>query len=372
MHKILFVTNVLSPYRADFFSEWGKSCKLTVIATQDNIKSRDKKWKPALFDNYECIFLHARPFRHDDTSLSFHLVRYLMRYGAEFDYIIFGVYVDPTEILGILYCQLMHYPYIISDDGSFFTDSMVGIKRRLLRGSKLCLTTSQVGKSTFEKLGIPEDQIKIYPFSSIHDSQIVSLEKRRELQKKCRGELNLSAKKILLCVSQFIPGKGIDVLLRALSKDDADDMDVYIIGGIATPEYKKIVEVRGLTNVHFCSFMLPDELDKYYKAADCFVLPTRRDVWGLVLNEAMARGLPVITTDMCLAGREMIKDGINGYVVPADNENKLRGAILKIILDDELRRRMGKKSLEIAKKYTIETMVDAYQKRIDNLLNYRH
>lgn len=365
--KVLFITNVLSPYRADFFYEWGKSCDLTVIATQDSVKSRDKKWKPTELSNYHYIPLHARSFRHDDTSLSFKLVKYLMKHVAKFDYIFFGVYVDPTEILGIMYCQLMHYPYIISDDGSFFTDSMVGIKRRLLRGSKLCLTTSQVGKSTFEKLGIPEDQIKIYPFSSIHDSQIVSLEKCRELQKKCRGELNLSAKKILLCVSQFIPGKGIDVLLRALSKDDADDMDVYIIGGIATPEYKKIVEVRGLTNVHFCSFMLPDELDKYYKAADCFVLPTRRDVWGLVLNEAMARGLPVITTDMCLAGREMIKDGINGYVVPVDDENKLRDAILKVMLDDDLRKRMSEKSLETARKYTIETMVAAYQMEIENL-----
>lgn len=365
--KVLFITNVLSPYRADFFYEWGKSCDLTVIATQDSVKSRDKEWKPTEFSNYHYIPLHARSFRHDDTSLSFKLVKYLMKYGAEFDYIFFGMYVDPTEILGIMYCQLMHYPYIISDDGSFFTYSMVRVKRQLLRGSKVCLTTSQVGKSTFEKLGVSADRIKIYPFSSIHDRQIVSAGNRCNLQEKYREGLNLSRKKMLLCVSQFVPGKGIDVLLRSLRRDDADDIDVYIIGGVVTSEYKTIIDERGLMNIHFCPFMMPDELDKYYKAADCFVLPTRRDVWGLVLNEAMARGLPVITTDMCLAGREMIKDGINGYVVPVDDENKLRDAILKVMLDDDLRKRMSEKSLETARKYTIETMVAAYQMEVENL-----
>lgn len=369
MHRVLFITNVLSPYRADFFSEWGKSCDLTVIATQDSVKSRDKKWKPTEFANYQYVSLHAKPFRHDDTSLSFKLIKYLLHHGKTFDFIIFGVYTDPTEILGILFCRMKGYPYIISDDGGFFTSSMLSIKRWLLKGSVAYLTTSQLARATLEKIGAPRDKIIIYPFSSIRSNQILSSESRIELQNICRTQLGLSSKKIILYVGQFIHRKGVDVLLRSLNDTDFQDIDVYIVGGSPTEEYKKIIQERHLQNIHFISFMLPDELDKYYKAADCFVLPTREDVWGLVINEAMARGLPIITTDMCLAGREMVNDGVNGYLVPAEDEAKLREAMLKVMHDDELRKQMSEESLKIAKKYTIETMVDAYQKEIECLSN---
>lgn len=367
MHKVLFITNVLSPYRADFFSEWGKSCDLTVIATQDFVKSRDKKWKATEFDNYQYISLHAKSFRHDDTSMSLKLTTYLLHYGKRFDFIIFGVYTDPTEILGILLCRLKGYPYLISDDGGFFTTKMLLIKRWLLNGSKAYLTTSQVAKDAFEKIGVSRDKITIYPFSSIHLSQISSSKNRIELQNRCRIRLNLSNKKMILCVGQFIHRKGIDVLLRSLNNVDFQDIDIYIVGGSPTEEYKEIIKEKHLQNVHFISFMLPDRLDLYYKAADCFVLPTREDIWGLVINEAMARGLPVIATDMCLAGQEMIRNGVNGYLVPTENESKLREAMLKIMQDDDLRNLMSEQSIETAKRYTIETMAEAYQKEIDTL-----
>lgn len=83
----------------------------------------------------------------------------------------------------------------------------------------------------------------------------------------------------------------------------------------------------------------------------------------------MARGLPIITTDMCLAGREMVNDGINGYLVPVEDEAELRAAMLKVMYNDELCKKMNEESLKIAKKYTIETMVDAYQKGIERLSN---
>lgn len=367
MHRILYITNVLSPYRADFFSEWGRYCNLTVIATQDSAKSRDKKWKPTEFDNYQYIPLHARPFRHDDTSLSFKLIKYLLHHGKAFDFIIFGVYTDPTEILGILLCQMKGYSYLISDDGGFYTPNMLEIKRWLLKKSIAYLTTSQLAKNTLEQIGAPSNKITIYPFSSIRSNQISSPENRTNEQSLYRKKFNLPDKKMILCVGQFIHRKGIDVLLKSLNDTDFSDVDIYIVGGSPTEEYKFIVKERNLKNIHFCAFMLPDELDAYYKAADCFVLPTREDVWGLVINEAMARGLPVITTDRCLAGQEMVKDGLNGYLVPVEDEVSLREAMLKIMHDDELRKQMSEESIKVAKKYTIETMAKAYQKQIENL-----
>ena len=53
--------------------------------------------------------------------------------------------------------------------------------------------------------------------------------------------------------------------------------------------------------------------------ADIFVHPTETDVWGLVINEAMAHGLPIITTDGCVAGLELVKNNDNGFIIPVNN-----------------------------------------------------
>ena len=78
-----------------------------------------------------------------------------------------------------------------------------------------------------------------------------------------------------------------------------------------------------LNNVHFIDFKNKDTLKEYYHVADVFVLPTREDIWGLVINEALAYGLPVITTDKCMAGLEMIENGKNGYIIPVNDVKKI-------------------------------------------------
>lgn len=115
-----------------------------------------------------------------------------------------------------------------------------------------------------------------------------------------------------------------------------------------------------LKNVHFVGFKRTDELSKYYQCADLFVFPTREDVWGLVINEAMAYGLPIITTDRCIAGMELIKDDENGYIVPVENVEILNEKMNRLIFDDTLRKRMGEKSLEKIHEYTFENMAKVH------------
>jgi glycosyltransferase involved in cell wall biosynthesis len=84
------------------------------------------------------------------------------------------------------------------------------------------------------------------------------------------------------------------------------------------------------------------------------VLPTREDIWGLVINEALAYGLPTITTDRCVAGLELIRDGVNGYVVPVEDIDALSEKI-KAVLASDLEA-MGKAALESVGPYTLENM----------------
>lgn len=116
--------------------------------------------------------------------------------------------------------------------------------------------------------------------------------------------VGLDTKKVLY-VGQLIPRKGIDVLLKAASGFPRD-YHLYLVGGEPSNDYVDLVKALGLSNITFCSFKGKDELRVYYQAADVFTLPTREDIWGLVINEALNYGLPVVSTEKCLAAVEML------------------------------------------------------------------
>ena len=87
-------------------------------------------------------------------------------------------------------------------------------------------------------------------------------------------------------------------------------------------------------------------------------LIVQEDIWGLVINEAMAYGLPVITTDRCVAGLELVEEGVNGSIVPVGDDAALAGK-MKEILSSDLEK-MGTASLEKIRAYTIENMAKAH------------
>lgn len=167
--------------------------------------------------------------------------------------------------------------------------------------------------------------------------------------------LNIEYKNCCLYVGQMIHRKGIDILLESANNFDKNT-GLIMVGGTPTVEYFKTIKDSNLTNIKFINFLVKQEINLYYKAADIFVLPTREDIWGLVINEKMAFGLPIITTNKCIAGLELISDYENGFIIPADNVDELNRKIKFFIENPEKICSFSMKNLEKMSVYTIENM----------------
>jgi glycosyltransferase involved in cell wall biosynthesis len=124
-----------------------------------------------------------------------------------------------------------------------------------------------------------------------------------------------------------------------------------------------------LQNVILIGFKDKTTLFNYYKAADVFIHPTTTDVWGLVINEAMACGLPVITTDMCIAGLELIKNYENGFISKVNDFTSIPVYLNEIVENPELNFKMSNNNLNKIKWYTFETMAKVHIETLNKLRN---
>jgi glycosyltransferase involved in cell wall biosynthesis len=140
---------------------------------------------------------------------------------------------------------------------------------------------------------------------------------------------------VVLSVGRDVPEKGFDVLRRA-SVDAGARLDL-VTGGLGE-----------------------EELAQRYVDADVFALLSRHETWGVVVNEAAASGLPLVLSDRVGAARDLLRDGENGYLVPADDVAAAAAALGRIVSDPELRRRMGERSRELVRAWDYDASVEAF------------
>lgn len=354
--KILFIWRGPSPYRVDFFNELGKLCDLTVLFERNpqNIKDKNKEWFHEDFSHFKGVYLKGINIGQN-FRICFSVLNYI-RLIRNADFVVVGMYSTPTQMFLILLLKFLGIKYILNSDGGFIKND--NFFERLIKhffiGGAYAYLSSSAGTSCYLRHYGAKSTINIYPFTSAPRGSVSKKidEIHKDLYKK---ELGICEKVMVMFSGQFIHRKGIDILLKAIP-DIPAICSVYIIGGKPTSEYLSIVKKLNLKNVHFVDFKTPKQLESYYMAADIYVLPTREDIWGLVINEAMSFGLPVVTTDRCLAGTELIENGKNGYIVPINSVGQLSDAITKIALDDSLRKSMGDNNKAKISEYTLESM----------------
>lgn len=359
MKRVLFLTNYASPYRVRFFDALGKGADVTVLCTEriEEKTHRDASWFVAGEGHFHLQQLSRRLFTVHGRAMCLDVVDWLKK---PYDAVIICGYSSPTAMLAMVWCHLHKIPYCIEVDGGLIRRES-GLKlwyKRLLVGSASCwLSTGRRTTDFLVHYGAREERVFCYPFTSLEEKDLLKQPVTEEEKAALREALGMKENRIVLSIGQFIHRKGFDVLLKA-ARELPQDVGVYIVGGEPTEEYLNLRQELGLRNVHFCGFKKKEELALYYKAASLFALPTREDIWGLVINEAMAFGLPTVTTDNCVAGLELVEDGVNGYIVPVDDVKALADAMNRVLSGDM--EKMGAAALATAGKYTIENMAKAH------------
>ena len=363
--RILWITNLPSPYRVDFFNELGKQIDLTVLFERKSSSERDKSWEDYNFISFKPVFINGFKVGVDKT-FSFKIISYLKK--NEFDKIIISSYSSPSEIFAAFYLISKKQKYILETDGGFPKNGnglKERVKRMIISHADKCFSTSKINDDYYLAYGAKKKNIVRYPFTSLYRRDILDNVVTNDMKMKIKNKYNIREKKIVLSIGRFIYGKGFDVLLKSFSKIPNDgSVGLYIIGGNPTEEYKTIIDEYHIKNVHFIDFIPKDKILDYCKMSDVFVLPTRSDAWGLVINEAMACGLPVITTNKCIAGLELIEDDINGYIVDVDDIDCLAQRISTIIFDKINIKGIQYNNIKKIKSYTFENMVNIHVKHL--------
>lgn len=355
MKHVLFVTNFPSPYKVDFYDELSKYMQLTVLYS-DKIEDqlhRDKNWFTEAKGGFRAVQLEKKVASLLGENLCLDVLDWLKK---PYDAVVVCGYSSPTAMLAMAYLRGKKIPFYIQVDGGLIRpDSRLKYlyKKLLVSSASHWLSSGKCTTKYLAHYGAREEDTFEYPFTSLWEKDILKQLPSREEKQTLREKLGMTEEKILLYVGRFDPKKGMDDLLHAVPELE-EEAGVYFIGGEPTKAHLDFCREKGVTNAHFVGFTKKDALAEYYKAADALVLPTKSDVWGLVINEAMSFGLPVITTDQCVAGMELVKNGKNGYIIPVDAPKALIEKT-NVLLNQDYRQ-MGANALESIRPYTIENM----------------
>jgi glycosyltransferase involved in cell wall biosynthesis len=206
-----------------------------------------------------------------------------------------------------------------------------GIRRFLPRRARACLAWGMPARDYLLSLGVKSNRVFLCAQAVDNDMWIQLAEEtdRRQI----RRELGFKGT-VFLLVGRMIERKGfrnfIDAWLEASKRLQSPITAVIAGSGEQEDELKRRTRERGLTNVLFVGKLTPLELARYYASADIFVFPSLEDVWGLVVNEALCFGLPVMGSKFAGSTQALIANSDLGIVFDPSNHSEFAALLIEL------------------------------------------
>ncbi len=337
--KILFFNNIITPTNTPLFNglkkhfeNQGIDFKVIFTSATESNRSYDTSKEEAKF-LFDYMVLDNKKLNINSNKdnhffhLNFDIPKLLDQEKP--DVIIHGGWAWLSAWTSLWWCKKNNAKFILWSGSTVYENSWrrtltKPIVKYLIKKSDGFLSYGTRATEYLISLGASKE--KIYPLYNTVDidfflQNAVKLQPHKEEIKKKYG---IKTKYVLLFVGQLIKRKGVYEILNGFTEFQKIHPEISLVFAGSWQEQKnmeKIIQEQGIKNVFFPWFFQNDAISGFYTMADIFTLPSEEEVWGLVINEAMCFGLPVITAYQVGAWVDLVQEWKNGYIM---KENSAR------------------------------------------------
>ncbi|MDL1974761.1 MAG: glycosyltransferase family 4 protein [Deltaproteobacteria bacterium] len=375
--KVLLITNIPTPYRIPLFNELNaqmesNGLKLKVVFGALTYPRR--KW---IIDMSECRFdyivLPARNIHkgNSDGTLFTYSRLLTILYREKADLIIVAGFSIATIKLWFL-SLFKRTPYIIWSGAVERKGQKTPSTRRMQRKILIKRAASFIAYGTRAKdylvsLGANESDVYIgINTVDVEHFKVKTIDIRNNLG-------NDERKKHLLHVGHLTKGKRIDQLFYAIKLllDKRQDLELHIVG--SGPEQNNLMllaqQMKIDEFVRFEGYKQKEHIPYYLAQADLFLFPSEYDVWGLVLVEAMAAGVPCIASVYAGATQDLIEDGVTGFVMDFCKTAKVAKKINWLLENPHLAKQIGQNASRfVGQNISLEKAASGFVETIRNTM----
>ena len=381
--RVAVITPNPTPYRVPFFRRLAQSAEIEPIVYFLTEGSATRPWKVELEGfAYEFLREWSLPVGGKDMARYRVNPSIIARLRAgRYDVVVIGGYNHFTTQAAILHCILTRTPWCIMSEshvnkprGAVRVALKKAILGPILRTMGAAMVTGTLARRYVESFGIPADAVFVVantPDVAHFRDAAAGLAPERDA---IRSRLGVAGKLVILFAGRLLEEKGLRVLFDAygIAQTKRGDLALLIVGdGRRRKEYEAVVERKQLAGVHFLGFRAQAELPEIYAASDVFVLPSLVEPWGVVVNEAMASGLPIVVSNQVGASADLVIEGENGFVVPAADAPSLAARIVDVLSDEPRRLAMRRRSVEIVSKWDYEASVAGFRAAVETAIRRR-
>lgn len=377
--KVLLLHNFMSPYRVPLFAELARRMDFEVWILGDVRSIREwPEHVPAGAFPWRRLPHIGLPLGSRDYRLLLNPTVPLALPRHEADVVIFAGWDTPAALCGAWQERLRHRrPYIVwsgstAGEPNWRRRLFHPLVRRMVRGASAWLAYGTRAREYLLGLGAQEEGV-FCAFNTVDVRAFANAAGAGAAARETlRGRLGIRTPHVILYCGQLIARKGLDDLLPAFAAFHAERRDVTLLvvgSGPGRERYERMAAAAGVgEGVRFTGFVPRDELPSLYALADLFALPSREEVWGLVLNEALACGTPVLATTACGATPDLVQDGVNGYAVPPRDTNAILGVLHAHFAPGANRPAMAAAARNSIAPFTIERAADAFEAAVAHAL----
>lgn len=356
--KLLIIFNHPAPYKIDFFNELSKYHDVHVLFEKKSNKDRNKLFYKGKEIKFSYEFLNGISLGNENHIFG-NLPLYFKKHASKYDLIIMNGYHTFTEMAGIDYLKKHNIKYAFYINGGIIKTKESKFKKNLkthyIKGADLYFSPDLNSNKYLEYYGADSSKIRIYPYSTIFENEIIPKPLTQEEKNILRDKYDVKGEKVFVSVGQFIKRKNYLTLLNLWKNVPSTYSLILIGGGELKEEYQKFIKENKLNNVTLIDFKPKNIIYEYLKLSDAFVFLSLEDIYGHVINEAMSQGIPVISSNRVNAATNLIKDGYNGYQIDLNNVDKFIEYVKTINVYD-----LANNAIETAKKNTIELMTKTH------------